>query len=219
MARPYRSPRRESESAATRAAVIAAAAKLFVRDGYAATSIRAIAAEAGVSVPTVNNQGQKHTLLIAAFEVAFASDEGSHSLADRPDIADVMSEPDTGIAIARYVRILGDAHRRAAGIVRAMKAAADADPIVREAYLDIDARGRRDTGIAAGWLVERGVIAPEHLSEAADVFGYIVSADAYVHFTETRGWSPERWEAFTVHQLLQLDALLPSPARSGRPAE
>ncbi|MBO1902448.1 TetR/AcrR family transcriptional regulator [Leucobacter weissii] len=210
MARAYRSPRREAESAATRSAVIAAAAKLFVRDGYVATSIRAIAEEAGVSVPTVHNQGQKHTLLMAAFEVAFASDEGSHSLADRPHMVEAMSQPDTELAIAQYVRLLGEAHRRAAGLVRAMAAAADADPLVRAAYADIEARGRRDTGIAAGWLVERGLVAPEHLSEAADVFGYIVSADAYVHFTETRGWSLERWEAFTVHQLAHIASAIPA---------
>jgi AcrR family transcriptional regulator len=115
MARAYSSPRRAAEAASTRAAIIAAASTLFVRDGYAATSLRAIAQEAHVSVPTVQLQGSKHSLLIAAFEVAFAGDEGAQSLVERSDVAAIMAEPDFDTAIERYVAFLDGANQRAAG--------------------------------------------------------------------------------------------------------
>ncbi len=79
--RSYHTPRRQADAAATRANIIDAAARLFIRDGYVATSLKAIAAEADVSVPTVHANGPKHALLIAAFERTFAGDEGRHSLA------------------------------------------------------------------------------------------------------------------------------------------
>ncbi|MBK0419831.1 helix-turn-helix transcriptional regulator [Leucobacter sp. CSA1] len=209
MARTYRSPRREAEAAATRASIIAAAEKLFVRDGYAATSLKAIAAEAGVSAPTVQLQGPKHTLLIAAFEVAFAGDEGSHSLAERPVVAEIMAEPDDERAIERYVSFLDEANQRAAGIVRAMAAAADADPGARAAYQGLETRRRRDLAIAAGWFVERGRIAEEQRAVAADILGYILSVDAYLHFTRGREWTREQWKQWTIHQLRHLEEGIP----------
>ncbi len=52
--RSYHSPLRKQEAANTRARVLDAAAELFGRDGYALTSMQAIAELAGVSVQTVN---------------------------------------------------------------------------------------------------------------------------------------------------------------------
>jgi hypothetical protein len=51
--RTYNSPRRRGQAAATRAQILASAQRLFERDGYAATSMAAVAADAGVSLKTV----------------------------------------------------------------------------------------------------------------------------------------------------------------------
>jgi AcrR family transcriptional regulator len=208
MARAYSSPRRAAEAASTRAAIIAAASMLFVRDGYAATSLRAIAQQANVSVPTVQLQGSKHSLLIAAFEVAFAGDEGTHSLTERSDVAAIMAEPDFETAIERYVTFLDDANQRAAGIVRAMAAAADADPAARAAYNELEQRRHRDMLIAAGWFASRQRIDERRVPDAADVLGYLTGADTYLHFTVARGWSREKWKAWTRRQLGRLTELL-----------
>ena len=212
MPRAYSSPRREAEAASTRAAIVAAASTLFQRDGYAATPLKAIAAEAGVSVPTVQLQGSKHSLLIAAFEVAFAGDEGTHSLAERPSLAAIMGEPDFATAVSGYVEFLDEANHRSAGITRAMAAAADADPAARAAYDELEQRRHRDMLIAAGWFASRDRIPGDRIPEAADVLGYVTGADAYLHFTRASGWSRERWRAWTSHQLTHLATLLPDPA-------
>ena len=51
--RRYESPRRREQAAATRRAILDAAQSLFERDGYAATTMAAIASEAGVALKTV----------------------------------------------------------------------------------------------------------------------------------------------------------------------
>ena len=51
--RNYRSDRRTEQALETRRSIRAAARVLFERDGFAATTVAAIAAEASVSVPTV----------------------------------------------------------------------------------------------------------------------------------------------------------------------
>ena len=54
--RPYRSPRRAQQAAATRHAVLAAARDLFVAQGYAATTVAQIAERAGVAVDYVRRR-------------------------------------------------------------------------------------------------------------------------------------------------------------------
>ena len=47
--RPYRSPVREQRARANREAILQAARRRFLADGYPVTSVASIAAEAGVS--------------------------------------------------------------------------------------------------------------------------------------------------------------------------
>src|SRR5436309_15925575 len=51
--RRYDSPRRREQAAATRSEILDAAQRLFERDGYAATTMAAIAGEARVALKTV----------------------------------------------------------------------------------------------------------------------------------------------------------------------
>ena len=51
--RRYESPRRREQAAATRRDILGAAQTLFENQGYAATTMAAIAAEAGVALKTV----------------------------------------------------------------------------------------------------------------------------------------------------------------------
>lgn len=65
------STRRQAEARQTRAAVIDAARRLFLRHGYAATTMNAVAEDAGVSVMTVYKAfANKPGLVKAVFDVA-----------------------------------------------------------------------------------------------------------------------------------------------------
>src|SRR3954468_7832131 len=82
--RSYRSSRREARARRTRLRVLEAAGSVFVAGGDAGATIRAIAAEAGVSVPTVEQLfGTKARLLKAAIDVAIAGDDDAVPVLDR----------------------------------------------------------------------------------------------------------------------------------------
>ena len=68
----------------TRRRIVDAATALFLERGYAGATMRAIAAAAGVAVPTVElGFGTKATLLKAAIDVAIAGDDEPVPVLDR----------------------------------------------------------------------------------------------------------------------------------------
>jgi len=194
--REYSSPARAANAVRTRRLIVDAATALFVRDGYTATTMAAIARHAGVSVQTVHLAGPKASILIAAFEIAFAGDEGSHALTERPALQEIMGHPDTDAVLSGYVRFLSDANRRAAAILRVMRAAADADPLARAAFEDLEARRSRDMRLGAEWMVARKLIDESAVTLAADVLGYVTGPDTYLALVDDRNWAPEWYETW-----------------------
>src|SRR5688572_22128635 len=86
--RRYRSPLREQRAAETRAALLTAAHRLFVRDGWAGTGMRDVAAEAGVSTETVYAHfSSKRALLQAVMDIAATGDDRPVALAERTEFA------------------------------------------------------------------------------------------------------------------------------------
>jgi AcrR family transcriptional regulator len=203
--KPYSSPLREAEAAATRARIVDAAGRLFVRDGYVSTSMKAIAHEAGVSVQTVNLHGPKHALLLAAYDRTLGSSEGWRSLNDTEAMQEIISEPDPDRLIELYAAFMTAANGRIADLVRTLRAAADADPAVREVYAAVDGRRLSSIQQGVGLMALRGVIPPERREDATALVTMLVSTDTFLHFREA-GWSPERYRDWLRAELGRLRA-------------
>jgi AcrR family transcriptional regulator len=93
--RSYDSPLRKAQAAATRRAIIDAAATSFIERGYVATSIETIAEAAGVSRATVfTSVGGKKELLKKAYDVALVGDDEPVPFPLRPASLAVRAEPD-----------------------------------------------------------------------------------------------------------------------------
>src|SRR5919198_4307899 len=93
--RSYHSPRRQQQAAATRRAILEAAQRLFERDGYPATTMEAIAAEAGVALKTVYVAfTTKSGLLRALWDLLLKGDQDEAAVAERPWYREVVAEPD-----------------------------------------------------------------------------------------------------------------------------
>ena len=79
------SPKRTEQAKATRRAILEAAQRLFLSNGYGTTSIRMIAEEAGVAVQTVYAVfGNKRQLVIELLENAVKGDDEPASVIERP---------------------------------------------------------------------------------------------------------------------------------------
>lgn len=204
--RSYSSPRRQADAERTRSAILDAAAVLFSREGYPATTMKDIAHEAEVSVQSVHLAGPKAALLISAFERAFAGDEGRHSLSERPAMAEIMARSDPLDAMRGWLDYVSQANTRTAGLVRAMTVAAETDAIAAEAVADLDRRRRSDIRIAAQWLIERGLLREEGIEQATDELNHLVGPETYAFFVMRSGWSEatyREWLEITMLGLLE----------------
>src|SRR2546423_863607 len=93
--RRYESPRRREQAAATRRQILEAAQRLLERQGYAATTMAAIAAEAGGSPQTGHVAFEtKSGLLRALWHLLLRGDEEAAPVADRRWYHEVLEEPD-----------------------------------------------------------------------------------------------------------------------------
>src|SRR3954471_19969726 len=91
--RRYDSPRRREQAAATRQAILEAAQRLFEQQGYAATTMAAIAEDAGVALKTVYVAFEtKSGVLRALWNLLLRGDEADIPIPERAWYREVLAE-------------------------------------------------------------------------------------------------------------------------------
>src|SRR5215813_14887744 len=106
-ARRYSSQVRDDQARRTRQAVVTAARELFLAQGYAATTIDAIAEAAHVSRRTVfNSAGGKAALLKLAMDWAIVGDDEPIPLAERPAVKAIQAESDPRKGLALWTQMV-----------------------------------------------------------------------------------------------------------------
>ena len=127
--RPYDSSNRSRQARETRHRIVAAAARLFVREGYSATSISAIAEEAGVAVPTVYaSLRSKANILRAVVELTVRGDDEAAPLSSRADWQEMERLKDPREQLAQFAHLHRQICDREAAVFAQIEAAAGADP-------------------------------------------------------------------------------------------
>jgi AcrR family transcriptional regulator len=127
--RVYDSPRRREQAAATRAAILDAALKLFDKQGYAATSVAAIADEAGVALKTVYAVfGTKRGVLIALRSRLVRGTDDPVPVAQQAWFRAVLAEPEPRKRLSMFAEASAALKSRAGGIFEIIRHAAPADP-------------------------------------------------------------------------------------------
>ena len=122
---PYEMSNRARQARETRRRIVEAAARLFVRDGYAATSIAAIAGEAEVAVPTVYaSLRSKANILRAVVDLTVRGDDEAAPLAARPAWKEMEGEEDPRRRLALFARLHRQIGDREAAVFAQLEAAA-----------------------------------------------------------------------------------------------
>ena len=225
--RSYRSERRERRARETRERILAVASAEFERKGYVATSMRAVAQAAGVSVPTVELVfGTKSKLLRATISFAIRGDAEPVPMLKRPWTQRAQEASSVAGFLAIVGRVLVDAQRRSAGLILASFEAANHDESM--SALADQLRGQRAE--TAAWLLDqltgRAPLRDEVTREQAiDTIWLLMDPHGFVALTRDRAWTAERFEAWFIDSVERLlltgePAPLATTTRSGlaRPA-
>jgi AcrR family transcriptional regulator len=199
---------RAEKARLTRRAIVDAAVRLFLAQGYGATTLAQVAEAGGVAVQTVYfHFGNKAALLKEALDVAAVGDDEPVPLLERPWVQELRAEPDPRRVLRLWVAQGRLILERVAPILHLVRGATGTDPDLAAQWRVNEDQRRTAYRMLAGLLAERGALRPGlDVDEAADLAFLVESVETYLLATGTLGWSPERWERTTVE--LQEAALL-----------
>ncbi|MDQ3767408.1 MAG: TetR/AcrR family transcriptional regulator [Actinomycetota bacterium] len=139
--RPYDSPRRREQAAATRRLILEAAQRLFEREGYAATSVPAIAAEAGVALKTVYVVFEtKAKLLRELWDERLSEDETGIPVVERAWYQELLEESDPERKLSLLARQSRVVKTRSGTLMEVIRNAGSADPEIAGLWNDIQTK-------------------------------------------------------------------------------
>lgn len=201
--RRYNSPRRREGAQATRRKLLDAAHRLFTERGYAATTLPAIAAEAGVSTPTVTAVFRtKPALLQALIQSTVRGDVGPQPLALRAPWQDMLDEPVPARQLALYAAMVRRIHQQTTDIFEIVRGAATADPEIAVLRQELGVRRLGDTRTVAASLADKQALCPGmQVEEATDLLWALGSAELFRMLVVDRNWPPDRYEHWLTSTL------------------
>jgi AcrR family transcriptional regulator len=205
--REYRSPLRAEKARRTRQRVLVAAREVFIRDGYARATMRAIATAAGVSVQMVEQIfGTKRAVLKTVIDVALAGDDEPVGVADREWVRRARAATTFDDMLAITVAGVREISERLSDVVAIMTQAAAADEEIAALARMFDEQRRTGAAaIIAGLRTHRALRADLDGDTAVDTMWLLMDPVVYRRLTLDRGWSPaayERWFLDTARRLL-----------------
>jgi AcrR family transcriptional regulator len=196
--RGYRSTLRDAHARLTRRTIVEAAARLFVAQGYAPTTIDAVAREASVSRKTVFAAvGGKAQLLKYAWQWSLVGDDEPVPMLERPAVKKIQAETDPARALHLWVAMVLDVAGRAAPIGQVLVVAADGDDEAAVMLAESDEQRLLGARAFVGHLASiGGVQGGMTVDRAADLCWAHMDPMLYRRLVLERGWpvtSYGRW--------------------------
>ncbi|SRR5581483_1420724 len=195
--------RRQQKALATRGRVLDAALELFLADGYATTTITAIADAADVAVQTVYAVfGTKKAILDELRARAVAGDEPG-PLRQRGDWQAMERERDPRAQLEMLAAIATRIGAAMGPLYEVMSGAAASDPEIattfrRQQQARYDDQHHVARALARHGALRDGVTA----KDATDIMWTIASPRTHHSLVVERGWSPEKYERWLAATLV-----------------
>ena len=193
--RRYDSSSRRAAAAATRERICAAAESLFLRDGYARTSIRAVARDARVAEATVYlTFSTKSALLNATILRATGAEEGN-------PLSSILAAPPPEM-LSRLANAHAAAMSRAARLIALGESAIHMDADLRPLRDRAHANLRAAYAAIAQCLADAQLLRSEvTAADAADTLYAICNETTYLRFTHDGARKPKRYATWLTATL------------------
>lgn len=201
--RRYDSSRRRAQAAATRVDILDAAQRLFEQRGYAATTMEAIADDAGVALKTVYVAFEtKSGLLRALWNHLLRGGRDETPVAQQDWYREVVAEREPGEKIRRTARASRAAKERIGGVLQVIRSAAPTDPDIGALWDRIQSEFHANQrviveSLAAKKALRRGL----DVDRATDLLWTLNHPDVWHLLVDLRGWTADEWEAWFTESL------------------
>jgi AcrR family transcriptional regulator len=207
--RTYDSSLRKQQASQTRMRILDASQRLFAERGYAASTIEAIAAGAGVAVDTVYAAfGSKRGVLQALLNVRVGGDEAELDLLARAGPQAVQREPDQRAQLAAFAADVSSIIERARPVDDIIRGAAAVDPEIAALRSGAQAYRYRNIRQLVSWLAAKGTLRDGLTEDDAAAIAWTMSSpEVHGLLRVARGWSAERYAAWLALSLARI--LLP----------
>jgi AcrR family transcriptional regulator len=184
---------RQEQAAATRDRIAEAARRLFAEHGYGATSIEAIAAEAGVAVRTIYAAyGAKREILSRICELWLEKAQA------RERAAEVLTQTDPVRRLDAAADWLTHLYAADFPVVTIFEAATDESPETRD-LLRAKLAGRNEVMDAMIASLQPHLQVP--LVEAQAVYRALAASGVYRELVEESGWTTQRFQTWLSEAL------------------
>ena len=198
--RAYNSSRRREQAAETRREILEAAQRLFERQGYAATTMAAVAAEAGVALKTVYVGFEtKSGVLRALWNLLLRGDEESIPVADRQMYREVLEERDPERRLRLNARNSRAGKLRVGAIAEVIRSAAPGDPEIEALWDRIETEYHANQrAIVEGLAEKKALRAGLDVDRATDILWTLNPPTLWQLLVRQCGWTPDEYEQWTA---------------------
>jgi len=197
--RPYHSPVRGRQAEETQRRILTAARSLFEHQGYAATTLEAIAQLAEVSPKTIEAVfGSKRALLAEVINPEVFSPSVKRL------IEELRATEDPLRRLSLVAQITRQAYEPLASSLELLRTVGAVAPELADVARQIEARRRQNQARLIVSLRQQGALVPFlSLEEATDVLWALTSYDLYRMLVVEQHWEPERYETWLAQLLTQ----------------
>jgi AcrR family transcriptional regulator len=191
--RRYDAAGRREQAAQSQLHVLRTAVGLFLGQGYARTTMKEIAAAAGVSVETVyGTYRSKAALLHRAWDITIGGDDRAVMFHDRPEVRAIRAEPDLATRLRMHARLTTSVAARVAPFTLMLQASAGAEPAAEQMLAEIGRQRRAGLSVMAREAAASGRLAVTE-QEACDVLWSMSDGLLWHRLVVDCAWTDEQY--------------------------
>ena len=198
--REYDARGRQAAAQLTYAAVLDAAWQRFSADGFAATTVEALARDAGISTATIYKTfGGKAGIVRALVTRALAGDPAAAEAAEARSDAVRKTVADGRELVAAWGRLMTEVAPRVAPILLLLRDVAAHDPAAATLFAELEQDRLTRMADNAAALHRLGALrAGVTRATARDIMWTYTAPDLYDVLVRRRGWSVRRYATFAT---------------------
>lgn len=202
----YDNRQRHEAARTTRSRVMKAAETSFLSRGFAGTTIRQVADEAGVSQETIYKSfGSKAALLKAVYDVSLAGDDEAIPLAARPEAIAVRDAKSPALAATAYAELAQLISSRIDPLLRVLLGSRDTDKALAEFARTTERERHAGSGFYVRRWEETGWLRDDITTEQAIDSVWALNSPQPRWLLLDHGWTEQeytQWLADQIHHAI-----------------